>query len=289
MLDAPVVPVGICKVMAEPVCGNSITGDPILLCNVVNIDKNFRIEESTPISIDGGVPGETCFYYEPPNKDLPSEIVIDTCTGFNPLWEQMTGRFGYTRFNPAAPEETAPDQTSVDNIGILLTELKSSEESCFCTCSEQGQACTNRIRLTIWRKAFCIGDDGRAHPAGGFWIDHYPALEYTRTAQTISSTNGADAGSRYTFLAYTNPDAPAPIIQQTVVGDLGVETVVDVPLLPGAADVDNGCWFGYTTNICPPGDCGCGSCGSGQGVLPPLAAASGNRVSGDVTPETIAA
>lgn len=233
------VPVGICKVQADPVCGNTPTGLAHVTCNVSNVDRNTRVEETAAIDIAGGTPGRKCFYLELPNERLPPEIVVDTCTGIDPVLDGITGRYRYTPF-------------AADNGGFLIEDVK-GETACLCECNEQGEDCINRIALTIWRRFYCFGTDGQLHPAGGYWIDHYPALEYTDTNQTQSATNSADSGSRYVFTAYTNPGYAGPG------GILPPEA---------AANGYSACYYGFPTDECPPGDCNCGTCDGSETIEP---------------------
>ena len=242
------VPVGICKVQFDPVCGNTPNGEPHVSCNVVNIDRNTRVEESAPIDIAGGTPGQKCFYLEQPNSELPPEVIVDTCTGIDPVLNSITGQLTVTNFDP---ETGQPDPAG---LGYLMQALK-GETNCLCACADEGVACINRVAMTVWRMHYCFGTDGQIHPAGKYWIDHYPALEYQKTAQTSTASNSADDGERFLFYAYTNP------------GYTGPGNIIPV----AAAEYDyNGCYYGFPTNICPPGDCGCGSC-DGTDTPEPLA------------------
>lgn len=242
------VPVGVCAVQFTPVCGNTVIGEQHVSCNITNIDRNTRIDETAAIDIPGGTPGSKCFYLELPNTELPPEVVIDTCTGIDPVLNRITGQLQYTRFDPTTGA-AAPDGT-----GILLEQCRNMD--CFCECSPD-DGCSNRIAMTVWRRMFCFGQDNQLHPAGNFWIDFYPALEYVRTAQTSTTSSSADDGERFMFYAYTNPGYRGPSnIVPLAAGENGFEA----------------CYYGFTSNVCPPNaDCQCGSC-DGTSVVTPLAA-----------------
>ena len=233
------VKVGICKVQIDPVCGNTPRTDltPFLACNIDNIDYNTRVEEVAPLQVDGGTPGTDCFYLDLPNKELNPEVVFSTCTGTSPLLDNATGR--------AQAIQVPTDPADPTALGWALKYCPGEESRCFCTCSETGEACENMLAITVWRRYYCYGSTGQVHPDGKFWIDHYPGLKYTVTAQTESSTNGTDDGNSYVFIANINAGYAGP-------GDI----------VPAELIVGGDCYrYGWPSNICPPGECECGSCG----------------------------
>lgn len=254
MSAANVVGVGICKAQIDMVCPSLPDGQmAIVLCNVVNVDKNRRVQETAPIEIEGGLPGENCFYLELPNKKLPPEVVVDTCAGTSAELNAVTGRYDYT---PIVGSD------GVTENGILLQDLK-GDTNCFCACDTATSQC--RLSLTVWRLAYCL--DGTQHPGGRYLVELFPALEYQDTADTETASNTADDGERFVFIAYTRPGWTGP-------GDI----------IPAEAGVGGyvACHYKFTTDVCPPGDCNCGDC-SGTGTpVEPLAARFVKK-SGDAT------
>ena len=203
-MSTGVVPVGICKVQLDPVCGNAAAGTPHVSCNITNIDKNIRVEENAAIDIAGGTPGTKCFYLELPNTELPPEVVVDTCTGVDPVLNGITGQLSYTAI------DAATGAADPNGIGILVEDCQLAEAACFCECTPGDESCINRVAMTVWRKAYCFGDDAQIHPAGGWWIDHYPALQYQRTAQTSTTSNTADDGGTVPVLRLQQPRLRRP-------------------------------------------------------------------------------
>jgi hypothetical protein len=217
----------------DSVCGNTTVDDPFLSCNITNVDQNERVNEVAAIDIAGGMPGKKCFYLELPNEPLPPEVVVDTCTGIDPVLNSITGRMDFAQ---GADGE------------LRLQRLKSNA-ACLCECSATGTSCINRVAMTIWRRFYCFGQDGQPHPGGSYFVEHYPALQYQQVAQTTTTSSSADDGERFTFYAYTNPGFTGPA---------GVTLPIEY-----AAQNYSACWYGWTTDECPPqdGGCECANCG----------------------------
>lgn len=244
------VPMGICKLQLNPVCEDGqpdATRDAIVVCNVVNVDRNTRLTDGFTVEDPSGIPGQNCIELELPGSTRPPELVIDTCNVYDP------------EFDAIASETMDVFKNVAGDIVGMAAKAKDGDD-CLCAC-ETGTTACNRWDITMWQMAFCPGATGSRHPDGKFAITRFPNVEFQPNTQTVSATNELGGARQYLAIAY----------EPSGVGYAGPAdiTPVELPL--------NTCVIGpWLSDVCPPGDCGCGGCDAAAAT--PLAAAARRRV-----------
>ena len=243
------VPLGICKAQLDPVCEDGqpdATREAIVICNLLNVDINTRLTDGFTIEDPSGIPGQNCIELELPGSKRPPELVLDTCNVYDP-------------FLDAIASGCSDVYTDAEGNVIGVAAKTKDGDDCLCACEETEEAC-NRWDLTIWQLAYCPGSSGARHPDGKYVATRFPNIEFKPNTQTVSLTNELGGARQYIAIAYepTGPGYAGP-------ADI---TPVELPL--------NSCQIGpWLTDVCPPGDCGCGSCDSDAAT--PLAAAARRR------------
>ncbi len=239
------VPAGICKVQLDPVCEDGTpdaTRSAIVACNVLNIDINTRLTDGFSIEDPSGIPGQNCIELELPGTQRPPEIVVDTCNVLDPEFDAVAS--GLNEIVALAS-------------GGVATQAAKKAEDCLCACEEGEEPC-NRWTMTIWSLNYCSGASGKRNTDGRFYVTVFPNIEFQPQAGTVSLTN--ELGGSRQYLAYG---------YESSVGWRGPADIIP-------AEVDfTACSVSFPSDVCPPGDCGCGGCDSEESV--PLAATARRR------------
>lgn len=243
------VPLGICKVQLDPVCEDGqpdATRQPLVVCNVTNIDINTRLTDGFTIEDPSGIPGQNCIELELPGSKRPPEVVIDTCNVYDPIFDSIASACNDVFTNAAG-----------DIVGVAAKAKEGAD--CLCSCEENEEPC-NRWDMTVWQLAYCPGSSGSRPEEGKFAVYRFPNLEFKPQTQTVSLTNELGGSRQYLATAY----------EPTGVGYAGPGDITPVEL-PFTS-----CQIGpFLSDVCPPGECGCGGCDHEDAV--PLAGARAGR------------
>lgn len=259
-MNSNYVPLGICKAQLDPVCENGEpdpTRTPVVVCNLLNVDINTRLTDGFTIEDPSGIPGQNCIELELPGSKRPPEVVLDTCNVFDPEFDAIAS---------GCNEVVVAEDGTI--IGIQANAKDGDD--CLCACEENEEAC-NRWDMTVWQLAYCPGSTGARHPDGKFVVTRFPNLEFRPNTQTVSLTNELGGSRQYLATAF----------EPTGAGTAGPNDITPIELAFDRCQV--GPWL---SDVCPPGECGCGSCDvSEEGeAIQPLGRVASRRTTAPSTP-----
>lgn len=230
---------GICKLQLDPLdCdGNpDATRIPVVYCGATNVTTTPVLTDGLTLNDPSGMPNRNCVEYVlDPEVDY-YDVTLTTCSVYNPALDALLG-YSDTIVNAA-------------NAVIGSKAKKKQGPSCVCECGDD--ACQLRVALTIWSLNLCPGTDSfrETHPDGKYSVTVFPAIQFRANTNDIVINNELN-GRQYGGRGFENPNfgqGPGNIIPAT-------ETPFDR------------CWYKFPTDICPPADCDCGTCG-GDAITP---------------------
>ncbi len=226
------------------VCGSQIIAldcdgcpDPsvedVVFCGLTLVSVVPVLTDGLTIQDPSGIPGQNCVDVEVDPEVRYYDVSITKCSVKDPRFDFLLGGA----------------DMMVNNEGYAYgskAHASSTDYACFCDCGDD--ACQARTGLAVWSMNLCPNSDGRKefHADGRSMITVFPSIQWRPTTDPIIQLSNTAQGQQYIGRAYENPNflrGPGDIIPDD------------------QAPFDRS-WYQFPSDICAPGGCNCGDCGS---------------------------